>query len=251
MTSLLGLGVLLLIAADAVVGVRLVLLARRTRQVPELALGAALLLMGAIGYPLSIAARKGLGAEAGLAHASLGAALAFQNAGCAAMAVATVWTFRRATPWARRAAGLFALAFAASWTFQAASGDFRNASGGTLPYWIGFSLRALAFAWSAAESWAYYGVQRRRLRLGLADAEVVDRFRLWALSATGVTGGFAIFLAALLTGTDVAASAWVLASTSAVGCVSGVTLWLAFLPPRWYLRRFQRQPSRATHAQEG
>lgn len=243
MTALLGAGIVLLIAADAVVGVRLVLLARRTRQLPELALGAALLLMGAVGYPLSIAARKGLGAEAGLADAALGAALAFQDAGCAAMAIATAWTFRGAAPWARRLAGLFAVALAASWAVQAATGDFAVEAGHTLPYWVGFALRALAFTWSAAESWAYYAVLRRRLRLGLADAIVSDRFRLWAVSATGVTAGFGIFLLALLSGTDVAASPWVLASTSAVGCVSSVTLWLSFLPPRWYLRRFQPRPA--------
>jgi hypothetical protein len=238
-TALLGLGIVLLIAADAVVGVRLLLLARRTRQVPEFALASALLGMGAIGYPLSIAARKGLGADAGLADAILGAALAFQNVGCAAIAIATAWTFRRSAPWARRLTAFFAAGLALSWVLQAVPGDFGAQSGRSVSYWLGFSFRALAFAWSAAESWAYHSVLRRRERLGLADAVVTDRFRLWAVSATGVTGGFGIFLVALLTGTDVAASPWVLTSTSAVGCISGITLWLAFLPPRWYLRRFQ------------
>ncbi len=246
MTALLGSGVALLIAADAVVGVRLVLLARRTRRLPELALGSALLLMGAIGYPLSIAARRGLGAEGGFEVAALGAALAFQNAGCAAMAIATAWTFRASSRRARGAALGMAAALAASWTVQAVTGDFAIPAGRTLAYWTGFALRAAAFAWSAAESWATFALLRRRLRLGLADADVTDRFRLWAQSATGVTAGFAVFGAALVAGVDPAVSAWVLVSTSAVGCVSATTLWLAFLPPRWYLRRFQPTAPRAS-----
>ena len=45
------------VLASLLVSIRLLALARRTRQFPELLIGIGLLLMGAVGYPVSMAAR--------------------------------------------------------------------------------------------------------------------------------------------------------------------------------------------------
>ena len=58
MLQILGIGVLVMIVADGVVGARLIMLARRTRQLPEFCFGISFLFLGVVGYPLSIAARK-------------------------------------------------------------------------------------------------------------------------------------------------------------------------------------------------
>ena len=55
MTALAGISALLLTGVGWIVGGRLLLLARRTRQAPELMLGLDFLLIGGIGYPLAIA----------------------------------------------------------------------------------------------------------------------------------------------------------------------------------------------------
>lgn len=238
MTGLLGAGIAVMILADAVVGTRLVWLASRTRRLPELGLGGSLLLLGAIGYPLSIAARSGGGGSPEADAAWLGAALGFQNLGCAAMAVATLATFRPRVGWGRALTGLCALLLLGSWGVQLATGDFANRPGASAAYWVGFAGRVLPFVWAAVESWRYHALLRRRLQVGLAEPAVTDRFRLWAISASGVVCAFAVFLVGILAGLEVATSPWVLVPTSVVGCISGVTLWLAFLPPAWYLRRF-------------
>lgn len=239
MRALLGLGVVVMILADAIVGVRMLRLARRTRALPELCIGASLMLLGALGYPLSIAARSGAAGSPEANEGLLAVAMACQNLGCAAMAVATVATFRPGVAWARAGAGLFTALVAGSWLVQVAQGDFANRPGESAAYWVGLAGRALPFVWATAESWHYYGVLKRRLRIGLSDATVTDRFRLWAISGSGVVCAFAVFTLGIWSGVDVAASAWVLAPTSAAGWVSGVSLWLAFLPPAWYLRRLE------------
>lgn len=239
MTGLLGLGVGVMILADAVVGMRLLALWWRTRRLPELGLGVSLLGLGAIGYPLSIAARRGLVGSPGSGSAWLGAGLGLQDLGCAAMAVATVAMFRSGVGWARALATVVVAILGGSWIAEAATGDFARPTGETGLYWIGLGARALPFLWCAAESWHYHGMLRRRLALGLADRVVTDRLRLWATSSTGVFAAFAVFASGLVSGVDVSSSPWVLGPTSLAGWISGVTLWLAFLPPGWYLRRLQ------------
>lgn len=251
MSSLLGAGVLVMIVADAVVGGRLVGLSLRTRRLPELALGGSILLLGAVGYPLSIAARKGLAGGPEEAAWLLGTALAVQNAGAAAMGVATWSTFRSASRVAGATAAAVAALLAGTWLAMWATNDFAKPTGSTAYYWMGFAPRAFPYAWSAWESWAYYVRLRRRLALGLADPLVTDRFRLWAICASSVCAAFAIFGTALAVGADVSTSPWVLGPTSAVGGVSGVTLWLAFFPPRRYAARFECTGSGPSTAEAG
>ena len=88
--KLLGLGIVVQIVACGVVGTRLLILATRTRQAPELLLGAAFLLLGVVGYPLAIAARAGGDPSTGL----LTTALAVQNVACLCMYATTWRTFR-------------------------------------------------------------------------------------------------------------------------------------------------------------
>lgn len=229
METLLGSGVLVMIAADAVVGVRLLWLAKRTRELPELAMGAACLLMGVIGYPLSIAARSGA-AWGGLEPASiLTAGFVAQNLACLAMAVATQRVFRREARWAAGFVGVAAAAFVASSTLGA------GRDGGAL-YWLGFATRGACFVWTALEAGRYARLLGRRVRLGLADPVVHDRIRLWALATAAIGLGFGVFMTGRLTslGTQ---SPVVLATTSLIGVVAGVAMWLAFVPPAAYLRR--------------
>lgn len=235
MTSVLGLGILAMIAADAVVGVRLLALARRTREVPELALGCAMLLLGVAGYPLSIAARRGFGGEeyGGLL---LLAALTAQNLACLGIYIATWRVFRP------RSAGAAAAVVAASAAFVAslvASGSSDAGPG----YYLGYTARLLAFIWAAAEAFHYHARLRRRLVLGLADPVVTDRFYLWGVATATLCAGFLIFLYGRLTGPNVADSAPVLLATSLVGILAGTTIWLAFLPPAGSVRRVRARAS--------
>jgi len=243
MRGLLGLGALAMIGADTVVGVRLLLLAWRTRELPETTLGLAFLLLGAIGYPLATAARRELlPTDAGNA-ALMAAGLLAQNLACLAMYLNTAATFRAGARWARVLGGAAAAGLAASYAGQAAATRFAPHATG-VAYYLGLAIRAGAFAWSASEGLRYYTRARRRLRLGLADPVVTNRFLLFGLGTAGVFAAFVIFWIGQLTTANVAESTWVLAATSVVGIVSAVATWLAFLPPAAYLRRIQ---ARAPH----
>jgi hypothetical protein len=243
-SAILGLGMLAMIAADAAAGARLLWLARRTRQLPELALGSSLLLMGAIGYPLAVAARRGaFGADATAAWVLAGA-LAIQNLGCFGAFVLNWRVFR---PGARWAAGLTATGGAVFVASVAAPIFAAGASGPDYDggwYYAGLGARTAGFAWAAVESLRYHGLMRRRLALGLADPVVTDRFRLWGIASAATVAGFAIFLAGRLAGPHMGESPPVLAATSCVGLVAATSLWLAFLPPAAYLRRLAARAPR-------
>jgi hypothetical protein len=242
---LLGLGMLLMIFADAVVGIRLLQLARRTRQLPEASLGLSFLLLGAIGYPLSTAARLGALPTEGANAALLGGAFLVQNLGCLGIYVATARIFRSDSRRALAVTALAGAAFAASWVGQGLADGFDpSVRGGA--YYLGLVTRATAFAWAAYESLSCWALGRRRLRLGLADPIVIDRFLLFGVATSAVFVAFAAFGAGQLTTANVAESVWVLVSTSLAGVVAAVTTWLAFVPPDSY-RRLVLERAAARH----
>ncbi|MFQ5417957.1 MAG: hypothetical protein ACE5FL_13030 [Myxococcota bacterium] len=231
MQALLGIGVLAMIAACVVVGTRLLWLSTRTRRSPEFLLGTAFVLLGGIGYPLAIAARGGPGGSPspGLLRLALG----FQDVACLAMYAATWQTFHSGSRSAGGITALAAVGFGASVMGVAGSGSPDHGAW----YYIGFALRAGCFGWAAVESHRYQRLLKRRLRIGLGDAVVADRFRLWTISTVAIFLGFGIFLVGHLTTDNVAPAGWVLAATSAVSLTAAACMWLAFVPPAAYVRR--------------
>ena len=236
MLQLLGIGVLVMIVADGVVGVRLLMLARRTRRLPELCFGLSFLSLGVLGYPLSIVARKASMAGAPLTGL-LPTALFVQDLASLTMFIATWQTFRPEARWPRYVAGVGVALFTASLLGDSMlAGTWVLRDGGAW-YELGFWARAGAFVWAAAESGRYYGAMRRRSRLGLADPVVMDRFKLWTISAWAISAAFLIFYLGRLWAENVATSVPVLAATSIAGLVAGLTVWLTFMPPDSYLKR--------------
>ena len=236
MLQLLGLGVVVMVVADGVVGARLLLLARRTRRLPELCFGLSFLSLGVLGYPLSIVARKA--ALSGVPVPELlPTALFFQNFASLAMFVATWQTFRPAARWPRHVVWAGIAVFGASLLGDSVmAGTWVLRDGGAW-YELGFWARAGTYIWAAAEAGGYYGAMRRRLRLGLADPIVTDRFRLWTISSCAISAAFLVFYMGRLWAENVATSVPVLSATSIAGLVAGVTVWLAFVPPAAYLQR--------------
>jgi hypothetical protein len=132
-------------------------------------------------------------------------------------------------------------------------------------YWLVVALRELVFVWMAVESFRYWTLLRRRLRLGLADPLVTNRFLLWAAWA------FSIVLLGL---SDPGARIWyfaasgttelwvpeagrpivlvVIAGTSVLGIGAAITLFLTFFPTaafqRWVAARAEREKIRPISA---
>jgi len=236
MLQILGIGVLVMIVADGVVGARLLLLARRTRQLPEFCFGISFLFLGVIGYPLSIAARKAAMAGTPVPEL-LPSALFIQDLASLAMFIATWQTFRPKERWPRHVMWAGVAVFVAS-TFgdsvMAGTWQFRD---GGVWYELGFWARAGSFIWAAVEAGRYYGTMRRRMKLGLADPVVTDRFRLWTISSCAIAAAFLIFYLGRLWAENVATSVPVLMTTSIAGLIAGITVWLAFVPPDSYVKR--------------
>jgi hypothetical protein len=125
-------------------------------------------------------------------------------------------------------------------------------------HWIGWAGRTAAPLFIAIESFRWWGMLRRRLRLGLADPVVTDRFLLWGVWAACSTLNFVADLASrsfywLVFGTIQPVPEYLAATvgptiaiTMALGCVSAVTLFLTFFPTRAYLRRVQARGAAVT-----
>jgi hypothetical protein len=236
-----GGGAFLLVSA--VVSIRLLLLARRTRGLPELLIGSGLLILGAIGYPLSIVIERSAGAPAlqtGLAmcHAVL------QILGQGAIALFTLRVFRAQEGWARALVYGFLGGMVALAAWQSAGVGWAAYAATKAGPWANVGLFSLfSLGWAGTEALLYHRKMVKRLALGLADAAAADRIRLWAVS---ILASFAISVTVLcLRATGHAMNAQAMGIVvGPLGLVSAITMWLAFLPPHRYLRWIEARSAR-------
>jgi len=240
MAELLGLvGFGTFLTVSVVVGTRLLLLARRTRKLPELAIGLNFLLAGAVGYSLLLAAESvrvlpspwdGRASFAGVTAISLGA-------GFVALFSRTV--FRPSSLAARTAVLLvcawLALGVFGSWMLHV----LRVESGlaGWLGRW-GPNLGLLtAYGWAAFEPFRFHLLMRRRMRLGMGDPLVANRLLLWGVGTIAIAGVAAIHLVAQIFGRFELPPSWI-GVVSLLVLAAGIAEWLAFFPPRAWRERF-------------
>ena len=215
------------------VGARLLLLARGTRQLPELAIGAALFCGGA-GFGGSIAVfRMHVLPDTALLPA-FAAIMAALELGVVALTLGVWNLFRPGARWARAAFAATVAALAVN--YAASLAGFRpDGQRSAFVFWSFNVVGAAAYLWSAFECFRYHALMRRRERLGLVDRELVHRFLLWAIAGSA---GASVFLAGMLarllaTGPSHAA----ILAQSLCGLVAGASIWLAFFPPQVYVRR--------------
>lgn len=250
MQALAGLCLVLFVLTVTVVGVRMLLLARRTRGRHELLMGAGMVLVGAVGYPASIA--SGFGGPVGDVNVPLWlASTSVTQVGLALIYAFTWQVFRPAEAWGKAiaAAGtlfMFAGLLISARAVAAAPDDASSqlvARGGIALGMIGY---CGCFLWSAIEGFLHYGNARRRLAIGLVDAVVVERFRLWGvfgLAATGINVASAIGVAL---GVDPSRSPLVLVPMGVLGFVASAAMYLAFLPPAAYRNRLRARATAAS-----
>lgn len=223
------------------VAIKLLLLARRTREIPEIAISMSTLLLGAVGIPLAVLGR--LPANFGTARgtALFAAGLAFVCLGLHATFIFPWNVFRRDSRWARWFVIAAGIALYSTWCAIVAFGiggtDVKSAQAQIRPYAIALiALQLTGAIWSSAESFRYWGMQKRRLRLGLANPVVVQRFLWWGISnvATVVLG--ATMILSLLAGKMIMRDPFCLSMMGVMGSVLSVTWALSFFPPKAYIR---------------
>jgi hypothetical protein len=181
----LGLGIFLLVSL--VVGVRLLALARRTRRLPELLVGAGFVVGGAFGYvPENLVADGDWIPGAWRASVAAGASAAIRVS-AVLVAVFTWRVFRPRDAWAPALVAVLAALLAVG--FAGHPGPWPR--GGTASQWwwslLSASVRSAAFAWAALESWRAARAARRRAALGLAAPRAARRLLLWSVAMGAVT----------------------------------------------------------------
>lgn len=232
--------VLLCSAIGSLVGGRLLLVARQTRQPPELLIGIGIFVYSSLALPALLV--MGLpGMPWGLAR---GFQLTQQSANCASLAAIILFTWRVFRPeagWARLLAyAAIALALLASWGSVSVG---PRAPGATVmppevrPY---ISLMVVvwgaAFLWTGVESLHFHAKMRRRLSLGLADPLVCNRFLLWAIWGISCCVLDLVNLGYNLAGLDFSRHPAPLLTICLSCFVSSAVWYLAFFAPQGYER---------------
>jgi hypothetical protein len=225
-------GVLISALTAAVVGARLLRLARHTRQLPELSAGIGLVAFALAQAIAILSSALASSLPAGALLALRGCYLAAFSLVSIGLIVFTVETFGR-TAW-RCALGAsiiltgIAVRVAIFVYDIPANGAAAGASSPPVVQLVAGLTYALTYGWMGGEALHYHGKAQRAYRIGLASPEVVSRF--WVLG-TGALSAGAISLAAATVG--------FLGHPVTVFLVSGalvnaVTLVLVFMPPAAY-----------------
>ena len=140
--------------------------------------------------------------------------------------------------WVQVTVGLFGVAFGVELATTRFADPLHPGAGASL---VSF-LCTLNLLWGAAESIRYWRLMRRRLRLGLADPLVTNRFLLWGLGigAAGI-GSLISLTVQQIVGLNMAELPALTVSNSLFGSTSALLMWVAFLPPAAWRRRLQRR----------
>jgi hypothetical protein len=256
---------------SAIVGGRLVKLARTTPAGPELWLAGYFLLAAFMGMGLSNFVYMSW-ADASLAlpddiGAVLNALYLFGvTSGMACLYVFTWRTFRANSGWARRLVLAVTALMLVGYVTMGWVGDFTLKLVPGAAYWTTWVLRTSVFLWLAIESLHYWGLQRRRMRLGLAEPLIANRFLLWGIwSATMLSMGQLDPLARFWYVTQFGAEGgfvpelgrpmvlMIVTASSAAGILVMTTVYLTFFPTtafrRWIERRAASSDSGAVPRQ--
>jgi hypothetical protein len=220
-----------------VIGVRLLLLARRTGEIPELLIGLAVLGIGPLGFGLSMLAFATLGRSTITSATLQGSAFVAVFIGSAAQCLFVWYVFRRQAAWAPplvyAATALLATAYGA----DILENGLVDRQYGGVWFWSSVVLRLLVMAWCSVESLLYWSRMRRRLRFGLADPVVANRFLLWGVGSGAAFFGSALgFAVVALTGMSANQIPSLNLIVSLHGLLAAIAIWFAFQPPAVYVR---------------
>ena len=239
------LGTLAFVLVSLVIGFRLVGLSKRTGQRPELYLGLGILGTAVFGYGAQIASvilRGGPESSVEVTAVMLGLTAfgkVLHDLGVTLVLLFVLTVFRPSDAGARM---LFGIGVATVWIGAVglgATGGYHDLTQRNVFWWMEYGVIWTYPLWGAWESFRYHARMRKRVRIGLGDPLVANRFLLWGLGSMGTFTATWLASWPMLLSDPVAAASYQTVnylSTAAVG-ICTVTLYsLAFLPPAWYRR---------------
>ena len=231
-----------------IVAVRLLLLARRTRQLPELMLGTCLLIGGTFGATIEGASMTTTGEispETAGAMLLVGKSLGLIGMTIQALFIRTV--FRPESRGARAVVFAVFVCIAVPMVGFWSDGTFATGQLSIRWQWPQFFGRLICPIWMFGESVRYYALMKRRVALDLASPIVANRFLLWSISS--MTGLVVLATSIPPTLLDPIRYSSVLSVDlllfSVAGIATATCYWLALMPPPFYRRRFESEVSRA------
>lgn len=216
------------VLVSAVVGLRLLGLARRTGRLPELTMGLSFLLSGCVGYSLMILASLAAEPLGPTRSVVSGTGELFVALGCTCLYVFVWQTFRPDRAWS---GALFALgtgaALGAPLIESMVTGMARDLDGTWM--WVALAGRATPYVWGCAETGLYHRLMRRRVALGLAAPRDALRFLLWTAAFGASAMIYALAAARVLLAHHVPIPDWLFdLGVSVLGLASAGCIWVAF-----------------------
>jgi hypothetical protein len=225
-----------------VIGARLLLLARRTGEIPVPLIGLAVLGVGPLGYGFAMLALATAGRHTITSASLQGSSFLAIFIGAVAQYLFVWYVFRRQARWARPVIYAAIALLATAYACDILENGLVNRRDDGSWFWVGMVMRLFAMAWCSVESLLYWSRMRRRLRLGLADPVVTNRFLLWGVGSgaafLGSAFGFAVIA---LTGIDSSRIPSFNLIVCMHGLVAAIAMWLAFQPPVCYARWIEGQ----------
>jgi hypothetical protein len=216
--------------------VRLLRLSQRSGEAPERLLGLAFLLWG-LSYPLYYIPYYFL-AEGSLQAVLLFSSGVADDAGAFCLALVTLCVFRRRDRWAKFLVAGIAISLFAGLAGSVWVGDSEASRPLSNPwFWAEMLGDAAAMIWIATEGFHHYRKARQRLRLGLCEPLICNRYLLWGL-AGAVWIVYDVALIAQYIDYELA-QLWSPALdvlVSSLGALATAAIWFVFFPPAFYRR---------------
>ena len=221
---------------SGVVGTRLLLLARRTRELPELLIGLALLLGGCIGYTLAVASAQTLPSDPALSRILFFAGMPMIS-GCAiCLNVFTALVYFPESRFAKAAVAVSAILLVGALAMQWASLEPGVPAAGGFWYGVQLYVQAAAYGVGLVVNLRFHAALRRRIPLGLADPLVANRVLMWAFACSMVVTQYVYSIVLMhLTPAGQRPDANP-AIISVLGLAAATSILLAFFPPAAYQR---------------
>jgi hypothetical protein len=227
-----------------IAGVRMVRLSQRSGESPELLLGGNFLCISLSSFLYVIPSLPAF--ESLWTPLNFAARLAFLPAPVL-LALFTRRVFRAAEPWTTWLVWGCAILLVAGVGGSTSGGDLEGFSISNGWFWLEWVGYTFPLAWTGLETARQYRQAQRRVRLGLCEPVVCNRYLLWTLY-----GSIQVCTCLVILGqyyeyemTNQFSATWdaIYAASSIAGLMM---LWFVFFPPAFYRRRFAGVTPEAT-----
>jgi hypothetical protein len=219
-----------------ITGTRLLLLASRTRALPELTLGITYIVGGMLGWAALLFGGGIIDRAPTLGFWLNAVGLFCLSAGSTSLGLFCWRVFAPGSTALRVLFFAFVVTLIVDFIHNIVFLGIPFPPTSSFWYWPGMTARTALILWRPLSALPYYARLKRRLALGLADPVATNRVFLWGI-AGALTAGVSLFVVAVtLAGLWETPARSVIAIITVVSAAVDAALsWLAFAPPRGYV----------------